>query len=297
MKGTVQDITERKKAEEMLKESEGKLKALFNLLPVGVSITDKDRNIRDANLALESIMGLSRSDLLKGTQETRKYIRSDGTEMLAEEFPSVRALEEKGSIQSSEIGIIKEDGSTIWTDVSTIALPFSDGQVVIITRDITEHKKAEEKIKNLANIVESSSDAIITEYLDGIITSWNKGAEQVYGYSAEEILGKNISILEPDILKGEIKQFSEKIKSGERIQHYETLRLKKDGTIINVSVTLSPILDSSGELVAFSAIVRDITERKKAEEDLRLSNIYNRSLIEASLDPLVHRFQNQYIIQ
>ena len=97
-------------------------------------------------------------------------------------------------------------------------------------QDITERKKAEEKIQTLANIVESSNDAIGTRSLDGIITSWNKGAEQIYGYSAEEILGKNVSILEPDNLKGEIKQLIEKIKQGEKIQHYETLRLRKDGT-------------------------------------------------------------------
>jgi len=108
----------------------------------------------------------------------------------------------------------------------------------------------------LANTVESSNDAIITESVDGIITSWNKGAEIIYGYLAEEVLGKNFSILEPDNLKGEIKQFSEKIKMGEKIEHYETSRLKKDGTIINVSVSLSPVFDTSGKLVALSAIVR-----------------------------------------
>ena len=138
-------------------------------------------------------------------------------------------------------------------------------------QDITEFKKAEEKIQRLANAVESSNDAIVTESLDGIITSWNKAAEQIYGYSAEEILGQNVSILEPDNVKGEIKQFSEKIKRGEKIQHYESSRLKKDGNIINVSVTLSPIFEASGELVAFSAIVRDVTERKRAEEALRES--------------------------
>ena len=108
----------------------------------------------------------------------------------------------------------------------------------------------------MANTVESSNDAIITESVDGIITSWNKGAEIIYGYLAEEVLGKNFSILEPDNLKGEIKQFSEKIKMGEKIEHYETSRLKKDGTIINVSVSLSPVFDTSGKLVALSAIVR-----------------------------------------
>ncbi|MHC1757853.1 MAG: PAS domain S-box protein [Methanosarcina sp.] len=140
---------ELEKAYNSLKESEGRLKALFKLLPVGVSITDKERNILDVNLALESILGLSRSDLLKGKQATRKYLRSDGTEMSFEEFPSVRALKEEGSIQSSEMRIIKEDGSIIWTDVSAIALPFSDGQVVITTRDITERKQAEEALAKI----------------------------------------------------------------------------------------------------------------------------------------------------
>ncbi len=98
-----------------------------------------------------------------------------------------------------------------------------------IVQDITESKKAEEKIKILANAVESSDDAIVTESLDGIITSWNKGAEQIYGYSSEEILGINASILEPDNLKGEIKQLIEKVKQGEKIRHYETSRLRKDG--------------------------------------------------------------------
>jgi PAS domain S-box-containing protein len=101
-------------------------------------------------------------------------------------------------------------------------------------QDITVRKKAEEKIQILANAVESSDDAIITQSLDGIITSWNKGAEKTYGYSAEQVMGKHISILEPDNLKGEIKQLVGKIKQGKQIQHYETLRLKKNGTTVNI---------------------------------------------------------------
>jgi PAS domain S-box-containing protein len=127
--------------------------------------------------------------------------------------------------------------------------PFTDvdGSPMILEMDfdITERRKAEEKIKILANSVESSNDAIITESLDGIITIWNKGAEQVYGYSSEEIIGQDVSILEPDNLKGEIKQLIEKTKQKEKIQHYETLRSKKDGTIINTSVTLSPVYEAS----------------------------------------------------
>ena len=135
-------------------------------------------------------------------------------------------------------------------------------------QDITELKKAEEKIRTLAHIVESSSDAILTLSLDGIITTWNKGAEQIYDYSSEEIIGKNVSILAPDDLKGETKKLIEKIKLGEKIQHYVTSRLRKDDKLIYISMALSPIFDISEELVAISAITRDITQRIDAEKSL-----------------------------
>jgi len=173
-------------------------------------------------------------------------------------------------------------------------------------QDITESKKAEEKIKILADAVESSDDAIITESLDGSIISWNKGAEQIYGYSAQEILGKNSAVFEPENLKGEIKQLIEKIKKREKIRRYRTLRVRKDGARINVSVTLSPIFDASGELVAVSAIARDITERIKAEEalakieDARKKEIHHRiknnlQVISSLLDLQAEKFSYKKI--
>ncbi|MBI4813072.1 MAG: PAS domain S-box protein [Methanobacterium sp.] len=138
--------------------------------------------------------------------------------------------------------------------------------VFAAARDITERQKSEEKIQMLANVVESSDDAIISKSLDGRITSWNKGAELIYGYSAEEVRGKDISILAQPQLKDETEQFVEKIKRGDRILHYETVRVRKDGEKINVSLTLSPILDTSGDLVGISTIARDITQRKKTDD-------------------------------
>ncbi|HWQ49335.1 MAG TPA: PAS domain S-box protein [Methanosarcina sp.] len=134
-----------------------------------------------------------------------------------------------------------------------------------------ERKKAEEKVQNLANIVESSNDAIITKSLDGIITSWNQGAEQIYGYPAKEILGKPATILIPYAMGNETQKLTEMVKQGEKVHQYETSRLRKDGEIIDVSMTLSPVFGISGELIAISVIARDITESKKAEEKLQKS--------------------------
>jgi len=135
-------------------------------------------------------------------------------------------------------------------------------------QDITERKKTEEKIRTLANIVESSSDAIATISLDDIITTWNKGAEKIYGYLSEEILGKSASILSPNNLKDETKKLIEKVKLGVKIHHYVTQRLRKDGKPIYVSIALSPVFDSSRKIGAISAIVRDITQRIEAEKSL-----------------------------
>ncbi|HEX7468962.1 MAG TPA: PAS domain S-box protein, partial [Methanobacterium sp.] len=129
----------------------------------------------------------------------------------------------------------------------------------------------DEKIQLLANVVESSDDAIITKTLDGIITTWNKGAELIYGYSAEEVIGKNISILAPPSLKGEINQLIKKIKNGERVFHYDTIRIDKDSNQVDVSITLSPIFDSLRKLVGISTIARDISKQKKSEIALRES--------------------------
>ena len=139
----------------------------------------------------------------------------------------------------------------------------------------------------LASIVDSSDDAIIGKTLDGIITSWNRAAESMYGYTEAEIMDKPISILLPSDRPREMDELLRKIRGGTRIEHYETLRKHKDGGLIYVSLTLSPILDSAGAPIGASSIARDITERKRIEEQLQAKSKYARSLIEASLDPLV----------
>jgi PAS domain S-box-containing protein len=152
-------------------------------------------------------------------------------------------------------------------------------------RNRTERKQAEEALTHLASIVESSDDAIIGKSLEGNILSWNKGAERLYGYREEEIKGRSVSILIPQELVGELSSFLDSIKNKKPVEHYETSRLRKDGSRIEVSVTISPICDSGGKVVGASTIARDITERRWAELELqKLNEELEQRVIERTTD-------------
>ena len=151
-------------------------------------------------------------------------------------------------------------------------------------QDITERKQGGQARSRLAAIVESSDDAILSKTLDGIVTSWNRGAQEIYGYSREEIVGKPIYMLSPPDRYNEISEILEKVRRGEHIDHYETVRLKKNGDRINVSITVSPITDSVGNVVGASTIARDITERKRAEEAVEQSELLYRTVIEQATE-------------
>src|SRR5262245_48088118 len=138
-----------------------------------------------------------------------------------------------------------------------------------LEKEITERKRAEEEVSQLAAIVESSNDAIIGTTLEGIITSWNRGAETIYGYSAKEVPASPISIVIPPDFLAERARLLERIKQGEHIAQYETIRVRKDGAQVHVSLTLSPMKDATGKITAIASIARDITERKRAESELQ----------------------------
>jgi PAS domain S-box-containing protein len=138
-----------------------------------------------------------------------------------------------------------------------------------LQQEIVERKRAEESQAQLAAIVESSDDAIIGKTLDGIIFSWNSGAEKLYGYSPEEMKNHSISTLIPPNRPDEMPTILARIKHGENIEHYETIRIRKDGSIIYVSLTTSPIKDMAGNIIGVSTIARDVTERKRTEEEIK----------------------------
>ena len=135
-----------------------------------------------------------------------------------------------------------------------------------VALEVTANHDAEEAVRRLAAIVESSDDAIISKDLNGVIQSWNRGAQEIFGYTAEEVIGKSVTILLPSDRHDEEPAILQRIRNGERIDHYETVRRRKDGSLINIALTVSPIHDANGRVVGASKIARDVTERKRAQE-------------------------------
>jgi PAS domain S-box-containing protein len=165
----------------------------------------------------------------------------------------------------------RRDGSLVWGRLSISLLKHTPPLVVAMVEDITEKKNSEEALFRHASIVHSSEDAIASATLDGIIVSWNAGAQRIFGYTEVEAVGRSVTILVPPELPDEESKILETLKAGGRIEQFETVRVTKIGERINVSLSISPIKDSTGEIVGCCGIARDITERKQAEAALRAS--------------------------
>ncbi|MEY2498827.1 MAG: hypothetical protein QOD12_2383 [Verrucomicrobiota bacterium] len=165
-----------------------------------------------------------------------------------------------------EITGLRADGSEILVELAIIAFRIQEEPAfAAYLRDITARKEGEDARRTLAAIIESSGDAIITKDLDGKITSWNEAAQRLFGYAPEEIIGKPVTILIPTERLGEEPRILERIRRGEGIDHYETVRQRKDGTLFDISVTISPVKDESGQVIGASKIARDISERIQSD--------------------------------
>jgi len=162
----------------------------------------------------------------------------------------------------------RKDGTVIDVSIAVTPVATCDGALIgvsVVGRDITERKQRDEALQRLAAIVESSDDAIIAKTLDATIVSWNPGAERLYGYTAEEVVGQSIAILAPQGMEDQLPEIMTRIRRGERVAPFETKRRRKDGSTVDVAVTVSPIKSRDGTIVGASAVARDITERKQAE--------------------------------
>jgi len=268
------EIAERKGAEERLRVSEHRYRRLFEASKDGILMVDPcTGTITDVNPFMTELLGYTRAQLL-GQELWRIGLFRD----LEANLEALQELQEKYVLRYETVPLHTKDGQRRYVEfVSTLYQVNGHKVIQCNIHDITERKQAEEAFLHLAAIVESSDDAILGKNLEGIITSWNAAAERMYGYSAEEIVGQPVTLLFAPDRQDEFTQIMARIRRGERVDHYETMRVRKDGTRLTISVTISPIKDSSGTIVGASAIARDITEHKRLEAKFR--RLFDSNLI------------------
>jgi two-component system NtrC family sensor kinase len=274
-------IHKRDRAERILRASEERYRTLFERVPVGLYRTKPDGQIIDVNPALAEMLGYpDRTSLLVMNARDLFTNPQDRQE-------EMNLLDQKHQPFSTELQLRRFDGSSIWVRDTVRPVYTPDGQVIFYDgslEDITERRRADEAHLLLASIVKSSDDAIIAETMDGAIVSWNSGAEKIFGYQAEEVIGHSLTILQPDDRKEESGRILVRIKNGERVDHYETVRIRKDGKQIDVSLSISPIIDATGEVIGVSMIARDVSEHKRLEQSiLRMERLSAMGKVTASL--------------
>jgi PAS domain S-box-containing protein len=304
MLGNMQDITERKQAELDLHQLNEELEQRVNDRTAELSqlndrlqqeLLERERSqqilqeqAQLLDLAHDTIMTCNLDGMItfwnQGAERMYGWTREEAIgnishDLLHTQFPIPLTTLQTELLEHSywegELIHTSRNGHSITVASRWVLQRDRDGRpikVLEINNDITERKRAENTYQQLAAIVESSDDGIVSTSLDGIIISWNPGAERIYGYPAAEIIGQRVqSILPPDRLHEET-QIIEEIKLGKSVEHYETVRLHKTSKLINVSLTVSPIRDAAGDVIGISKIARDITARMEAEEQLRISN-------------------------
>lgn len=217
-----------------------------------------DYRLLEINPACGQMLGIS-PELARGRSARELFPAME--QHWIDTFGKVALTGESARFESYAEGLGK------WFEI--FAFRTAPGQFAHLLVDISARNRAEEDLRQLAAIVESADDAIYSKTLDGTILSWNAGAERIYGYSAQEMKGRSVAILASLDRPDELPQILDRLKHGERIDHYETVRIRKDGTPVDISLTISPIRDASSKIVGASTIARDITVRRRAEEELR----------------------------
>src|SRR6516165_7522325 len=258
--------------------------ALLEALPVPVYMTDADGRITFYNEAAAELWGHRPqlgSDKWCGSW---RLFWPDGRPLPHDECPMALALKRGEPIRGVEALAERPDGTRVRFLPYPTPLRDDNGRLtgaINLLMDITERHDAQLESARLAAIVVSSDDAIISKTLEGRITSWNAGATRIFGYEASEMIGESILRIIPPELHGEEREILARLQRGERIDHYETVRVARDGRRVDVSLTVSPLRDRSGKVVGASKVGRDITDRKRAEK-----------LQQVLTDELSHRVKN-----
>ncbi|MDR3457690.1 MAG: PAS domain S-box protein [Verrucomicrobiae bacterium] len=264
--------------EQALRVSELSYRRLFEAAQDGILILEVDTGrITDVNPFLARLLGFSHAEMIGKTVGELSPFKD-----VVSNQAMLERLQHDGYVRYEDLPLETRDGRNIAVEFVSNVYQAGDRKVIQCNiRDITKRKLAEIAFKLLAAIVESSDDAIIGKDLDGVITSWNHGAQKIFGYPAAEIIGTNILRLIPAGRQDEENQILCKIKRGESVEHFETVRQTKEGRLIDVSVTASPIKDAAGKSIGVSKVARDISERKRAGTALLESKRFLKSTLDA----------------
>jgi PAS domain S-box-containing protein len=278
------DVTEAKRHEQLRQRSDRQWRAVLDALPTAIYTTDAEGRITYYNEAVVELSG--RRPEIGDDQwcRTWRLFNLDGTPLPYEQSPMAVTLKENRAIHGEEAILERPDGTRVRFAPFPTPLDDEGGHLIgsaNLLIDVTDQRAAEMDAARLAAIVLSSNDAIVSKTLDGIVTSWNDAAVRMFGYEPDEIVGQPITRIIPPELHSEEARILAQLRRGERIEHYETVRVRKDGRRLDVSLSVSPVRDRSGRLIGAAKVARDITQRKQAEEMKRLL-----------LDELNHRVKN-----
>jgi PAS domain S-box-containing protein len=265
----------RKRAEEELRKRSEWLRITLASIGDAVISTDAEGRVTFMNGVAESLTGWMQSEAAgRPLAEVFQIVNEGSREPGAN--PALRALREGTVVGlANHTILIARDGTERFIDDSAAPIRDDSGAAVgavLVFRDVTERRKAEEAQARLATIVDSSQDAIISKTLDGVIRSWNAGAERLFDYTAHEAIGQPITLIIPPDRRDEEYEILARISLGERIEHFETVRVSKQGRLIDISLTVSPIRDRDGRIIGASKIARDITDRKRVDKALEEAN-------------------------